>query len=89
MEIGHYALAKLFQSMQAIVRTSSFPITIVPLIFFRPRTSYREVGNVHKYLFNFIEPADDVDAEGWVVSSESCGFLSIGARYVREVTFFF
>lgn len=25
------------------------------------------------------------DAEGWVVSSESCGFLSIGARYVREV----
>ncbi|VVC92437.1 amidophosphoribosyltransferase-like isoform X2 [Leptidea sinapis] len=24
-------------------------------------------------------------AEGWVVSSESCGFLSIGARYVREV----
>lgn len=25
------------------------------------------------------------DPEGWVVSSESCGFLSIGARYVREV----
>ncbi|XP_054271183.1 amidophosphoribosyltransferase-like [Macrosteles quadrilineatus] len=25
------------------------------------------------------------EAEGWVVSSESCGFLSIGARYVREV----
>lgn len=24
-------------------------------------------------------------AEGWVVSSESCGFLSIGARYEREV----
>ncbi|XP_030374454.1 amidophosphoribosyltransferase [Scaptodrosophila lebanonensis] len=24
-------------------------------------------------------------ADGWVVSSESCGFLSIGARYVREV----
>ncbi|KAF2901084.1 hypothetical protein ILUMI_05140 [Ignelater luminosus] len=24
-------------------------------------------------------------AEGWVVSSESCGFLSIGAQYVREV----
>lgn len=22
---------------------------------------------------------------GWVVSSESCGFLSIGARYEREV----
>ncbi|XP_037818364.1 amidophosphoribosyltransferase [Lucilia sericata] len=28
---------------------------------------------------------DDCPAEGWVVSSESCGFLSIGARYVREV----
>lgn len=27
----------------------------------------------------------DDKAEGWVVSSESCGFLSIGARYVREV----
>ncbi|XP_039971267.1 amidophosphoribosyltransferase [Bactrocera neohumeralis] len=28
---------------------------------------------------------EDVHADGWVVSSESCGFLSIGARYVREV----
>jgi len=25
------------------------------------------------------------DPEGWVISSESCGFLSIGARYEREV----
>lgn len=25
------------------------------------------------------------NADGWVISSESCGFLSIGARYVREV----
>lgn len=25
------------------------------------------------------------EAEGWVISSESCGFLSIGAQYVREV----
>lgn len=25
------------------------------------------------------------EADGWVVSSESCGFLSIGAQYVREV----
>jgi len=23
--------------------------------------------------------------EGWVVSSESCGFLSMGAKYVRDV----
>ncbi|XP_051158779.1 amidophosphoribosyltransferase-like [Leptopilina boulardi] len=28
---------------------------------------------------------EENDAEGWVISSESCGFLSIGARYVREV----
>ncbi|XP_073993295.1 amidophosphoribosyltransferase-like isoform X1 [Rhodnius prolixus] len=25
------------------------------------------------------------EPEGWVISSESCGFLSIGARYLREV----
>lgn len=25
------------------------------------------------------------EADGYVISSESCGFLSIGARYVREV----
>uniref|UniRef100_A0A2M4BIC5 Amidophosphoribosyltransferase n=2 Tax=Anopheles marajoara TaxID=58244 RepID=A0A2M4BIC5_9DIPT len=31
------------------------------------------------------EKADRLPAEGWVISSESCGFLSIGARYVREV----
>jgi amidophosphoribosyltransferase len=27
----------------------------------------------------------EAGAEGYVISSESCGFLSIGARYVREV----
>lgn len=27
----------------------------------------------------------NLTAEGYVISSESCGFLSIGARYVREV----
>ncbi|XP_019552328.2 amidophosphoribosyltransferase [Aedes albopictus] len=31
------------------------------------------------------EKVDKLAAEGWVISSESCGFLSIGARYVREV----
>uniref|UniRef100_A0A182R7J2 Amidophosphoribosyltransferase n=1 Tax=Anopheles funestus TaxID=62324 RepID=A0A182R7J2_ANOFN len=31
------------------------------------------------------EKIDKLPAEGWVISSESCGFLSIGARYVREV----
>lgn len=31
-------------------------------------------------------PVEGVGAEGWVMSSESCGFLSIGARYVREVS---
>ncbi|KAG4079083.1 hypothetical protein HA402_001054 [Bradysia odoriphaga] len=29
--------------------------------------------------------SQSVPAEGWVISSESCGFLSIGARYEREV----
>lgn len=28
---------------------------------------------------------EDLPADAWVISSESCGFLSIGARYVREV----
>ncbi|XP_059490537.1 amidophosphoribosyltransferase-like [Neocloeon triangulifer] len=28
---------------------------------------------------------NSTEGEGWVVSSESCGFLSIGARYEREV----
>ncbi|XP_026277456.1 amidophosphoribosyltransferase [Frankliniella occidentalis] len=28
---------------------------------------------------------NEQEPEGWVISSESCGFLSIGARYVREV----
>lgn len=40
-------------------------------------------------LYFFIALDGDCDdsrhAEGWVVSSESCGFLSIGAQYVREV----
>lgn len=29
--------------------------------------------------------ADESCVDGWVLSSESCGFLSFGARYVREV----
>ncbi len=28
---------------------------------------------------------DEEDYEGWVVSSESCSFQSIGAKYHREV----
>lgn len=28
---------------------------------------------------------DENDTDAWVISSESCGFLSIGARYEREV----
>ncbi|XP_033120976.1 amidophosphoribosyltransferase-like, partial [Anneissia japonica] len=27
----------------------------------------------------------DIETEGWVVSSESCCFQSVGARYFREV----
>lgn len=29
--------------------------------------------------------AEDRDTEGWVVSSESCSFQSIGARYVSYI----
>ncbi|CAH1401931.1 unnamed protein product [Nezara viridula] len=32
-----------------------------------------------------VDHQNDNEADGWVISSESCGFLSIGARYVREV----
>ncbi|XP_061094119.1 amidophosphoribosyltransferase [Conger conger] len=32
-----------------------------------------------------LHTAGDGDTEGWVVSSESCSFQSIGARYYREV----
>lgn len=35
------------------------------------------------------EDKESVPADGWVISSESCGFLSIGARYVREVSIFY
>lgn len=35
-------------------------------------------------LATFLDDSDQ-EPEGWVISSESCGFLSIGARYVREV----
>lgn len=35
--------------------------------------------------FSFPESIKDCAADGWVISSESGGFLSIGARYVREV----
>lgn len=32
-----------------------------------------------------IEHVETDAVDGWVISSESCGFLSIGARYIREV----
>ncbi|XP_066998656.1 amidophosphoribosyltransferase isoform X2 [Anabrus simplex] len=35
--------------------------------------------------FNNSDEEEEEEEEGWVISSESCGFLSIGARYVREV----
>ena len=36
------------------------------------------------YVFN-PDKADDNNSEGWVISSESCCFQSIGAIYYREV----
>ncbi|CAG7825531.1 unnamed protein product [Allacma fusca] len=34
---------------------------------------------------HIIQPKLEDDIEGWVISSESSGFLAIGARYLREV----
>lgn len=42
---------------------------------------------IFRLFLPIVESVEDVQAEGWVISSESCGFLSIGARYVREVSF--
>lgn len=42
------------------------------------------IGKIVPVNLGKIKP-EDAPAEGYVVSSESCGFLSIGARYVREV----
>lgn len=49
----------------------------------------KDFTNVIYFIFLFAaESVEDVDAEGWVISSESCGFLSIGARYMREVYYY-
>lgn len=54
-----------------------------------PLSSGRRIQNGHTHNGvsngNCNGTSDEYDPEGWVVSSESCGFLSIGARYVREV----
>ena len=39
----------------------------------------------YTYILGNDSDDDNIEAEGWVISSESCGFLSIGAKYVREV----
>lgn len=45
-----------------------------------------QIFSIYKWKLSFrTGTVEEVDAEGWVMSSESCGFLSIGARYVREV----
>lgn len=42
-----------------------------------------EIGNNHAFcLFGIIFCQTE---DGWVISSESCGFLSMGAKYVRDV----
>lgn len=73
MAIGHSALAKSFPSILAIVSE--------PRITTQPAT----YTNFEFYSW-FVERVEDIPPEGWVISSESCGFLSIGARYVREVS---
>lgn len=46
-----------------------------------------QVECVSWWMINFScwSGAEEEDTEGWVVSSESCSFQSIGARYYREV----
>ncbi|XP_046984300.1 amidophosphoribosyltransferase-like isoform X2 [Schistocerca americana] len=44
------------------------------------------IGKIVPIKLKDSEPSEEEEeGEGWVISSESCGFLSIGARYVREV----
>jgi len=43
------------------------------------------VGSIHALIDIAGDVNEDQMEEGWVISSESCGFLSIGARYEREV----
>lgn len=71
MAIGHCALGKLFPLIQEIV-CCLFMIYYMHILF-------------ANYCYSFLESVDEARADGWVISSESCGFLSIGARYVREV----
>lgn len=56
----------------------------LPLIIFSISVQARNVKRNYNHVASN-ESDDDDEAEGWVISSESCGFLSIGARYVREV----
>lgn len=45
-----------------------------------------EIQNQFAFILALDGDCDETSAaEGWVVASESCGFLSIGAQYVREV----
>ena len=36
-------------------------------------------------MFSFLDTEDNIDNKGWVISSESCCFQSVGAVYYREV----
>lgn len=61
---------------------------IVPLKANKPKYTngtYANGVNGHQNGNGHHDDVNEDDADGWVVSSESCGFLSIGARYVREV----
>lgn len=50
-----------------------------------PLKSSSELPNGVSNGVNNGQHSDDCETDGWVISSESCGFLSIGARYEREV----
>ncbi|XP_039606834.1 amidophosphoribosyltransferase isoform X1 [Polypterus senegalus] len=67
-----YSLLVMFKDVIYAVRDpyGNRPLCIGRLV---PASKLRSAGT------------DDADTEGWVVSSESCSFQSIGARYYREV----
>lgn len=78
MVIGRFVLEKLFQLIQE---------EIVCAFFFYCVVHKRSSRNLKLNSCHILESVGEVDVDGWVISSESCGFLSIGARYVREVCY--
>ncbi|CRK89597.1 CLUMA_CG003246, isoform A [Clunio marinus] len=65
------------------------PLCIGRIVPLKSRESSKNSGITNGNSFingnGYHNHMNDDDTDGWVISSESCGFLSIGARYEREV----